>query len=521
MIVYTNNGQSIELKEPALGKGGEGAVYAIKGDLARVVKLYHRDAESHREKVEAMVAQARKVAANAALANVAWPMAALYEDRAATRFVGFSMRRIDNGLTLGALHTYPNPRGLSVSQRDKVDFLVSLSETVAALHGMGQVVGDLNDNNVLMVRRSNKAALVDVDSLYFRTAGRAYRCEVLMDDIAAPEILRARASSDKSLAGLPQDVFSVRADNYALAVHIFRLLMNGAHPFALVRVSKDSVAAPKRDTFVVTGRSTFFMKVNGMGVPPFAPRLGDLPSYLVEMFRRAFVLGASEPSVRPSASEWGSALNRYRSELVCCSSHPAHWYWRGVHPCPYCAADKRYLASLRASAPKPVSATPPHPVAPSFAPVTSPGPAAPSSGACYIPAPHAPTSSPAPLAAPLPPASVAPGKGLGLAYWAAVTAIALGVFWLLGVATPICESLGNLLGLGYPMPLQFAFAIAAVAGAVCYSRTRVTSANASSYALAGVASAGGIAALAAGIVAAVCAFGVIAVFAFLALLADA
>ena len=56
MVVYTAFGTALTLKEPALGSGGEGAVYEMPG-YNRVAKIYHRadDARRMEPKISAMI----------------------------------------------------------------------------------------------------------------------------------------------------------------------------------------------------------------------------------------------------------------------------------------------------------------------------------------------------------------------------------------------------------------------------------------------------------------------------------
>lgn len=192
MIVYDHNGTRLQLGAK-LGGGGEGSVYAIVGHPSFVAKIYSSDADAHRRKIEAMVSVGSQVTRAPALSGVAWPMAALYSDPGLSSFAGFGMRKVKTKYQLAELHEYPAPAGMRVTLRDKVDFLIGLCDVLAALHGMNQVVGDLNDQNVIMTT-DGLPAIVDADSFCVRAGGRTYPCEVFNDSIVAPEIIRAAAS---------------------------------------------------------------------------------------------------------------------------------------------------------------------------------------------------------------------------------------------------------------------------------------------------------------------------------------
>ena len=469
MIVYDQIGRRLSLGA-RLGGGGEGSVYAIDGHPKIVAKIYSSDAESHREKIEAMVSVSDRVARVQALATVAWPMSALYSDAAHRTFVGFGMTCVKTKYQLAELHEYPVPAGMSVTLRDKVDFIIGVCDILAALHGIGQVV-----------TTDGRPAIGDADSFCVRVVGRTFPCEVFNDSIVAPEIIKA-ARAVGSYAACPEDVFTDRADDYALAVHIFCLLMNGVHPFTCVPMplAGGSLPAPvKRTKRVERGETPFFTKVPGVKISPMAPDFAALPPYLTELFRRAFVDGRTIPARRPTAAEWKAALTRYRAELVPCSKNCLHWHWKGVSSCPYCAADARYG--------KKAEAAPCVPAAPRVAgsPFQSSNSASrAASGAAAVQA-----STPAKAA------------GLGVPYWVISLLIGAGVFLLLGMVLPVCASVGYGLGIGYPDWLMASFFVASLVGVVVYNLFFADHVEIKNYFLAAASAAGGMAAVVAVIIA--------------------
>lgn len=473
MIVYDQKGTKIELKNE-LGGGGEGKIYSIAGHPRFVAKIYTSDAEAHREKIEAMVAIAGGPDSERIPDAVAWPIAALYADSARRSFVGFGMRCVEKKYSLEELHEYPAPAGMQVTMREKIDFLVELCGVVTALHQIGQVVGDFNGENIIM-EMNGHPALVDADSFCVRTGHRTFRCEVFNDNIVAPEIVRAARGSGGGYASCPEDVFADHADEYALAVHIFRILMNGVHPFRCtpVPLSNGSVPSPvKTLARVERGETPFFKKVSGVQVSPMAPDLKELPPYLVQLFRCAFVDGNTKPASRPTAQEWAAALNSYRSELVSCGH--GHWHWKDSSTCAYCDADARYQGVSNV----PVKAcSAPKVTAPPFG---GPGPASQTVNG---------------VAAAVRAVSPASAAGLGASYWIASLLIGLAVFALLGVVLPVCEGVGISLGVGYPDWLQVAFLVSALVGVVVYNLIFVTQVEGTSYFFAGASAAGGMAAL--------------------------
>lgn len=344
MKVYDNAGHELTLNEPALGGGAEGEVYAIKG-YSKVAKIYFDNAESnpesHREKIEAMVSAYPSISKVPELKNVAWPMAALYADKSCTKFVGFGMKEVKGGDHLSKVYAY-NP-GLSsgYSINDRIGFLIELAEAVSALHRFGHIVGDFNDNNI-PVLPGGHAALVDVDSFHIHLNNRLFKCEVCLSGYVAPELIRNVRGT--TYAKCKKRTFTKETDRFSLAIHVFRNLFNGLHPYhCVVQPDKNgSTPAPiPQDVHVERGETPFFVKVAKVKLPDYAPSVDAFPKYLTDLFRRAFVEGGSNPEKRPTADEWAANLKRYRADIVTSCGNQSHAHWKGANGCPYCAADAR------------------------------------------------------------------------------------------------------------------------------------------------------------------------------------
>lgn len=447
MIVYTASGRRLELTEPPLGQGGEGAVYRLTAYPERVAKIYRQDAESHRQKIEAMVSLSDAVEARPTLRNVAWPLAALYADPQATAFVGFGMRAVDRAFGMDELYEYPAPAGMSVSMAEKVDYLIGLAGVVDELHSLGQVVGDFNDNNLAMTRVGGQVALVDVDSFHATIGGRTYRCEVCMSGYMAPELIRAVRGT--TFRDCPGPTFTKQTDRFSLAVHVFRMLFNGVHPYHCVGAvgPRGSVRAPlPLEKRVEQGSSPFFKKAVGVAAPAFAPRLEDFPDYLQELFRQAFVDGRADPDCRPTAAQWKKALTRYRGELSPCRADAAHGYARGAPSCPYCAADRR--AALGAAGGVP---------------------AAPASAAAALVPALAPASTSArPARASSRRRGAAPAKVNGR-FWLLTLVLAVVMFDLFGSELPVCQALSELIVGFYGEDEAMLYLLGACAGTLGYN----------------------------------------------------
>ncbi|MCD7908384.1 MAG: hypothetical protein LUH04_12020 [Clostridium sp.] len=353
MEVYTVTGKQLALREPAVSSGGEGAIYEIKGYPDRLVKIYHDigDARKREAKIAEMIKISRTsgfCSANIAR-DIAWPRSPIYDK--GRRFIGFGMNRIAAATELDDLYAYPPKKNAGVTIRWKINCLISLCDVIERLHRTGQVFGDFNPNNI-KVRSDGTMGFVDADSYHIISGGREYRCVVCAPGYVAPELLKACKGT--TYADCSKPTFTRETDYFALAIHCFRMLMNGCHPFICERHLKKAGSAPAArptDKRVEYGETPFFKKIPNYTTPHYAPDINSFPPYIRDLFRRAFVDGHSNPGARPTAGQWKQALLRFSGELKSCAANPAHDYWRQEAKCPYCEADKRHAAkALPASA---------------------------------------------------------------------------------------------------------------------------------------------------------------------------
>lgn len=341
---YTKGNAKLNLSP--LGSGGEGAVYEIAGYPNRVAKIYHDEPVVQRKireaKIDAMVAVSQSYAFKSANLSddIAWPLAPLYDNFG--KFIGFGMNRISAKTELDDLYVYPSKKNSNVTIKDRVACLISLCDVIDRLHQTGQVFGDFNPNNI-KIKPDWSVSFVDADSYHVRSAGKEYRCVVCAPGYVAPELIRACKGG--TYADCKTATFTRETDRFALAIHIFRMLMNGCHPYICERHLKRAGSAPapkSTDKRVESGETPFFKTIPNYIAPQYAPDINTLPPYLRDLFSKAFVDGHNNPAVRPSASEWKSALIRYNGELIECKNNYSHYYWKGNGSCPYCAADQRY-----------------------------------------------------------------------------------------------------------------------------------------------------------------------------------
>lgn len=351
MNVFTSSGKMIALEEPPLASGGEGTVYKIVGYPKKVAKIYHNlsDAKAKEGKITEMVkiSKGRSFQSTKLAQDVAWPLSPLFD--AKHNFIGFGMNYIHANDELDDLYVYPPKDNANVTVVNKIACAISLCDVVERLHSQGQCFGDGNPVN-LKIDHNFKVCFLDADSFQFNSNGTAYKCEVCAPGYVAPELIHKCKGTTYSK--YPGETFNEYTDNFSLAIHIFRLLFNGAHPYICQRQIKrvGSAPAPKSmDKRVESGETPFFKSVPNYTTPNYAPDIKSIPPYIRDLFERSFVIAHTDPGKRPSATEWKVALQKMQGDLKQCSKNHTHYYWGGNNNCPYCDADKRYSEKMKSS----------------------------------------------------------------------------------------------------------------------------------------------------------------------------
>jgi serine/threonine protein kinase len=325
-VLWEEAGLEITLEGPALGRAGEASVYAVSDYPGLAAKLYHNPTAEHAGKLAAMLAAPVPRAGNEHVA-IAWPVARLLEAGAERRVTGYLMPRLEQAPLLwevcnpGArLQVYPQFHYGNLLRTAR-----NLASVVATLHQSGYVIGDLNESNVVVTPQA-LATVIDVDLFQVRAGGRLYRCPVGRPEYTPPE-----------LQGVPIAEVDRQPehDAFALAVLIFRLLMQGAHPFAgTCGQSGEPDSIPAR---IAAGFWPYAWQRPGPYLPsPHAPPWSVLPPAVQELLRCCFEDAREGPSLRPDAARWRQALEEAENDLATCPQNAQHRYARGLDVCPWC-----------------------------------------------------------------------------------------------------------------------------------------------------------------------------------------
>ncbi len=343
------NGTSYTVIQPHLGKGGEGTVYKISGMPNYVLKLFkdEKRTDTRYRKLAAMIATPLS---NTAMQQVTWPVDIVFSG---SDFVGYVMPFIKKHEALNVVYS----DSYSCTLSEKITIAKNICAAVSAIHNAGQVCGDLNPNNIQVDPADATITLVDADSYHIKDSksARIYRCEVGLPEYLAREV-QEKMKGGSILATAPLPTFTVQTDLFALAVHIFALLMNGCHPFAcaiggtynISRLSnaKLSVTAPQPIDNIKNGFYPFYHTKQNITTPLYAPDIKYLPSNIEALFVRAFVSGHSTPSSRPNCVEWYNALDTMQKNLKMCVSDNTHMYPSGLITCPFCKTQNSYVKNV-------------------------------------------------------------------------------------------------------------------------------------------------------------------------------
>ena len=372
--------RTYQLEAKPFSSGGEGDVYRIVGQNDLVAKIYHLDRRT-KELEQKVTRMANNPPAESVLNQVAWPLDVLYSMEGA--FYGFVMPKLRITAELSQVYVYP-PK-TSITFKQKLILAENICVVIHAVHEAGYVFGDFNPRNIGIDMQTGMVAFLDTDSYHIvvdKNANQAYRCNVCAPGYCAPELLQKCADhiaehpedSAQAYAKTPLDTFTKETDNFALAIHVFRLLMNGFTPYGGIKETESaSVGSPGVGDSAVKRDSYSFKKGNkpqSAAVPPITIH----PKYIQKLFTRAFVEGRNKPGKRPTAAEWHKALAQYENELIQCKKHPTHYYLRNLKACPWCEADDKFAESI---APRPTMQQK------SFGTPVTPGPAPSSRSGSY------------------------------------------------------------------------------------------------------------------------------------------
>ncbi len=190
---------------------------------------------------------------------------------------------------------------------------VPMARAVRKLHLTGLAHSDLSSRNVLVDPPGGRCAVIDIDSL---VVPGVFPPDVLGTPVyIAPEVLATQhLPADDRNRRMPSNL----TDLHALAVLLYEYLLR-RHP---LRGPKVNGQTAEEDELQSMGAKALWIEdrrdpSNHVDVAVSCRKLGP---YLPALFERAFVEGLHQPSERPGADDWESALGRSADLLIPCGN---------------------------------------------------------------------------------------------------------------------------------------------------------------------------------------------------------
>ncbi len=348
-----------------LGQGGEGGVLTIEGFPNLVAKIFLNNTHQSDKITSSTIQQSltsskmlhdlssvdigsklmimakrppKTLIASENGFSVTWPIDILRHYNSESQFaslsntIGYAMYRVPPDYKRISFMMHPKARKSEFPQtswKQVVRIALNLAQVLQELHNYRYIVGDLNYNNI-MVNPKGRIVLIDTDSFQvrdFEISSVIYPCNVYFPECSPPELLK------QSTLNTPY-IRTIHADNFILAIIIFKLLMNNIHPCN--GVWQDTTTEPPAiENHIINGDFGF------LGKPYFTPPPAAMPftifsEELQTLFLRCFQTGHQNPAERPRASEYAVALRHFESALVQCRINPLHWHGPHIKECPLC-----------------------------------------------------------------------------------------------------------------------------------------------------------------------------------------
>ena len=372
-----------------LGSGGEGEVYRLPNHPELVAKIYRRDRLSTDtiDKLEVMIAYPPNTEdEQTGYLFVSWPKDTVH-DTENGRIIGFLMPIVNK---TNDLFDYYNPslrrkNAPHANYANLCSVAKSLATALDRLHGINYtyIIGDINESNAYITENQH-VTLIDADSFQVTdsrtTPPTIYRCLVGKPEYTPPEL------QGLSFAQIDRNVDH---DNFALAVVIYQLLMEGTHPFRgrYTGVRSGSGEPPKVEANIKQG-NFLYSRRRAVPLNPMPKGLPweSLPENIRDLFAKCFDEGRVDRKKRPQPIEWINALDEAMRTLKQCTENRNHWYFdnqasaAGSSPCTWCERRANFGIESFPDHPEAQTSTPLTPAPAPPPPPMSPPPAPPSTG---------------------------------------------------------------------------------------------------------------------------------------------
>lgn len=325
--VQDDNGIRYELGE-LLGRGGQGAVYAVRNHPLAVKLLAGRN-QLDRDRLRRQLTFVKRL--DLEKLPLAKPLAILAPPR-----VGYLMNLLTGMVPIQVLLTPPKgePAGIewylrTGGLRRRLRVLARAAHTLSQLHGKGLAYSDPSPANIFISEDPDFAEVwfIDTDNLRVESSTGS---GVYTPGYGAPELVQGKSG------------VTTLTDAHAFAVIAFQALVL-AHPFIGDLVNEGE---PELEEQALEGLIPWIDDANddcnhaSFGIP----RKWVLSPRLSEAFERTFGAGRVTPTARPGAAQWAELLLGAADSTIPCPKCQGTFFFN--QPCcPWCDAERPTFAT--------------------------------------------------------------------------------------------------------------------------------------------------------------------------------
>ncbi|MEH2003213.1 MAG: hypothetical protein V7L00_31580 [Nostoc sp.] len=319
--VVDEMGQVYELGKE-LGRGGQGAVFAVK-NAKKAVKILFNRSPGRRTQLRQQLKQVQMLFDIKKLV-IAQPLEMLKEPD-----LGYVMELLTDMIPISNLINIPKNIECLVKWyleggglRRRLLLLARCAETLSQLHGKGLVYSDPSPNNIFVssdIDNNEIIRLIDADNLHYESNASSIKCYT--PEFGAPELITGKSG------------VNTLTDAHAFAVIAFKTL-SLVHPLMGDMVTDGE---PELETQTLEGKLPWIddPEDNSNFTEHGLPRDIVFSPKLKELCQKSFGIGLREPIKRPGIGQWAEKLYRAADFTIDCPKCHSTYY--GTYKnCPWC-----------------------------------------------------------------------------------------------------------------------------------------------------------------------------------------